>query len=31
LFGTENRNLADEGEIEKALKMGEYIKNGESR
>ncbi|OAX37612.1 hypothetical protein K503DRAFT_792858 [Rhizopogon vinicolor AM-OR11-026] len=22
-----NRNLADEGEIEKALKMGEYIRN----
>ncbi|OJA11142.1 hypothetical protein AZE42_02382 [Rhizopogon vesiculosus] len=26
-----NRNLADEEEIEKALKMGEYIKNGESK
>ncbi|KAG2147699.1 hypothetical protein DEU56DRAFT_730686 [Suillus clintonianus] len=26
-----NRNLADEQEIEKALRLGEYIKNGESR
>jgi hypothetical protein len=26
---TENRNLTDDGEIEKALRFGEYIKNGE--
>lgn len=26
----ENRNLSDPAEIEKAIKMGEYIRNGES-
>ena len=26
--GTENRNLTDPEEIEKAIKMGEYIRNG---
>jgi hypothetical protein len=26
---SENRDLTDPGEIEKAIKMGEYIKNGE--
>lgn len=26
---TENRHLTDEAEIEKALQLGEYIKNGE--
>lgn len=28
---TENRNLKDETEIERALAFGEYIKNGSSR
>ena len=26
---TENRNLTDPQEIEKAIKLGEYIRNGE--
>lgn len=29
LISTENRNLTDDEEIEKALRFGEYIKNGE--
>jgi hypothetical protein len=28
-ISTENRNLSDDEEIEKALRFGEYIKNGE--
>jgi len=30
VHSTENKNLTDPEEIEKAIKLGEYIKNGEA-